>query len=104
MTNFERCCESKTALAATICNMSNITTEALRHINWNKWFESDLQEPIFENAIHAQYTPSAKHDRWYDCLVLSKNKTLLGKPAALIWTLAGDHVAIIISQEHIRYL
>lgn len=60
-------------------------------------------DPIFEGGIPAQYTPTKQRDRWYDCIIVDMDKTMFGKPAALIWTLTEEHVAILVAKENLRY-
>lgn len=103
MTNFERCSESKHFLATIINDMSQIGPETAGLVDWEKWLESEEKDPTFKSATPGKYTPGAKRRRWYKCLILDEKRTLFGKPAALIWTLAADHVAIIVPRECVRY-
>lgn len=103
MTNFERCATSRQQLATTIKNMSQIGPEVIALIDWDSWMESDSDEPKFKKAMPGRYTPTRNGSRWYRCLILDDEQTLFGRPAALIWTLAADHVAIVVLKEYIRY-
>lgn len=103
MTNFEQCAASKKSLIEMMKVASSIDPETLPYIDWDKWVESDSHDPVFKNAIPGQYSPTRRNNRWYDCIIINQDKTILGQPAALIWTLAGDHVDIVILKEHLRY-
>lgn len=103
MTNLERCSSSPQHLLSTFQSMAKFGPDAVERIDWERWLASDVEEPTFKKAMPGRYTPTRSGSRWYKCLILDDRLSLFGKPAALIWTLAGDHVAIVILKEFIRY-
>lgn len=102
MTNMAAIASDKARANEIIRTLRDLPDCALKHLDMAAWLNSDRTDPIFSKACPGKYTPTSLRDRWYDCEIIG-TIMMNNKAHMLIWTLAGDHVAIVVPKDNVMF-